>query len=224
MRAVGRTTDLVPSAEDLAAKKEFIEAFFDELQQRVDLTGKLARDFGNEARLLCCCHIEGLGNWLNPNLAGGPARVFVKVVADHGGDPRLLLVLPKRLADSLPWKSASPAVAAEIQGALAALPRDQAYTESEFLAALPPTTTADALSFVSREVWRGTVASIAYEHIRSSGVHWLGSSSGVSFSGTTHHGTPLETVDYEMLRGALDRILGHAREVSISSGKWFGHT
>jgi hypothetical protein len=214
----------VPSAEDLAAKQRFIEAFFDDLQQRVNLTEELfERDLGNEARLLCCCHIEGLGNWLNPDLPAG-ARTFVKVVADHGGDPELVLILPKRLTDSLPWKSASPAVKAELRATLVMMPQDEAYTESDFIAALPSSTTAEARSFLQREMWRGTVASIAYEHIRSLGAHWLGSSSGVSFSSTTHQGVPVPTVDYPMLKNALDRILSHARAVSLTSQKWFGHT
>ena len=159
------------SAEDLVAKQRFTEAFFDELQQRVMLTEELfERDFGNEARLLCCSHIEGLGNWLNPDLATG-ARTFVKVVADYGGDPGFHLVLPKRLSESLPWKSTSPAVVAELQQTLANVPHDKAYTEPEFIAALPSSTSPEALSFLRGEIWRGTVASIAYQHIRSLGAH-----------------------------------------------------
>lgn len=214
----------MPSAEDLAAKQRFMEAFFDDLQRRVALTEELLeREFGDEARLLCCCYIEGLGNWLNPSGPQGVAA-FVKAMTEHGGDPRLALILPERLGASLPPKNAAPAVLAEVRRALAGFPPDQAFAPSEFVGALPAPLTAEAVGFLDAERWRGTVASIAYEHIRSLGAHWLGSASGLSFSSTTHQGVPLPTVDYRMLRNALDRILHHARALSLASGKWFGHT
>src|SRR4051812_46272776 len=96
------------SVEDLVAKKEFIQAFFDDLEKRIQFTDTLfAEEHRDEARLLCCVYIEALGNGLEGNTLGG-AATFTKVLELYGGEPLLSLIHPKALRESLPYKNASP--------------------------------------------------------------------------------------------------------------------
>src|SRR3990172_8931391 len=112
----------MPSPEDLAAKKGFIEAFFEDLRQKAALTDRLfAEHHEDEARLLVCCYIEALGNGLDASTGNG-ARNFVTVLVEHGGDPVLALIHPKLLHTSLPYKSTTPANKVALEGAFAKLP------------------------------------------------------------------------------------------------------
>jgi hypothetical protein len=208
--------------QDSADKKFFIEAFFEDLKNRAAFTQEL-EDSGhdNEARLLCCCYIEGLGNWLyQPNTS--TAQNFVTALRDHGGEPTLALILPPRLDRALPYKSASQAIASAVHLTLQSLPLHEALTEAELMAKVGLLIGTDGQKFLSDNLWRGTVANIVYERIRGGGVHWLGSPDTVSFSITKHNGASLPEVDYYMLKAALDRVLVYARTISLETGKWFG--
>ncbi len=212
----------MPSPEDLAAKKDSIQAFFEDLRKKAGLTDRLFNEgHEDEARLLVCCYIEALGNGLSGSTGNG-ARSFVTVLAEHGGDPELALVHPKLLQSSMPWKNTSAANRDVLEAVLATLAPTQALTDDELFAALGSGVPADALGFLRRELWRARLAMVAYSNIRSLGAHWFGSPGGVSFSQTTHGGKPLAEIGFSTLRAALDRIIAHAEALSLRTNKWFG--
>ena len=96
------------SQEDVAAKRRFIEDFFENLEKSAELTDRLFSErHEDEARLLCCCYIEALGNGLDPSNGSG-ARSFARVLMDHGGELVLSLIHLRALQDSLPYKSTAP--------------------------------------------------------------------------------------------------------------------
>ncbi len=210
------------SSADLAAKKGFIQAFFDDLREKVAFTDDLfAQGHQDEARLLVCCYIESLGNGLVDSTAT-PARNFVQAVVDHGDDPALALIHPKLLQTSLPLKSVSPADRAALQAAFAGLAPDKALKEKELFAVIGTALSTDAVAFLRRELWRARFAMIAYSNIRSIGAHFFGSPSSVSFSQMTHGGKPVSEIQFSTLRSVLARVIDHAETLSLTTNKWFG--
>lgn len=210
----------MPTPDDLAAKKDFIEAFFEELEKKAALTDRLfAEGHKDEARLLCCCYIEALGTGLDPSDGSG-ARNFASILVDHGAEPVLGLIHPKALRNSLPYKSTAPVNKALLETAFQSLPRDQALTSRQLLHHVQhlPSETVD---FLKQELWRATIANVAYSQIRSLGAHWFGSPGSVSFSATTFQGKQIPEVDFTMLRRALDRVITFTKDLSLSSNKWF---
>jgi len=212
----------LPTAEDLVAKKGFIEAFFEDLDAKIAFTDELhATGHEDEARLLCCTYIEALGNGLSSVQLGGAAS-FSNVLEAHGGEPTLALIHPKALKESLPYGSVSPADRVVLQSSIAALPPNEVLTKAELLKVLGPNLSVAALAFIDREYWRATIATIVYGNIRSLGVHWFGSPSTLTFSSTTHHGTQVPDIDFAFLRRALGRTFAHAKHLSLTTNKWFG--
>ena len=91
-------------AEDRAAKPGRIVAFFEDLEAKVAFAAHLERSgHRDEALLLTCCYVEGLGNSLALSQRG--AESFVEALRLHGGDCRFDLILPTYLSASLPYKS-----------------------------------------------------------------------------------------------------------------------
>ena len=210
------------TAADKQAKLEFIGAFFDELDEKAALTEALFKEgHQDEARLLCCCYIEALGNGLYPQQNSG-AQAFSLALCGHSGDPDFSLVCPKWLLRSLPFGSASPAASVAAKEALTALTQNEALDETELLAKIG-SIASDATEFLKREMWRGSVASAVYQDIRSLGVHWFGSPSSLSFETVKRDGKPLAEVGFWKLKNGLDKVIEDARRLSLASGKWFGH-
>ena len=71
--------------------------------------------------------------------------------------------------------------------------------------------------------WKGTIARVTYDRLRSAGVHGTGPPSAVFFSGMSWRGRSVPELSLERLYQPLKRILKHARELSVKSEKWFGH-
>ncbi len=215
---------IMASPEDLVAKQQLIESFFNDLQKRADFTTRLMED-GNasEAMLLCCCYIEALGNWLDGSGSIG-MRNFAVALKNHSGEPIHALILQTLLTNALPLKSAAPSDRSQLNDVMAKLPQYEAFTEAELMEVLSKSLSPTALVFVRNECWRATVAAATYSRVRSLGAHWLGTSRSLTFSKATYKGSPLPEIGFTELRQALDRIIAHARQLSLSTNKWFGQS
>jgi hypothetical protein len=90
-------------------KREFTTADFEELAKKIAFLGDLTEQYHeDEARLLCLVYIDGLANWLN-HPTKTSARNFSTALMKYGGNEELFsLVLPKLIAEELPWRSAHP--------------------------------------------------------------------------------------------------------------------
>lgn len=208
---------------DLEEKRGFITAFFDHLDRRIDLAVKLHREgHDDDAMLLCCCHIDGLANHLYWDLDGSNQN-FVRAVREHGGHHFLGMVHLKQLRQAFAKKAGKRFD----QGAALfdALPRDldrSLRSESEILALVEAEDRF--LQWLEGELWRGTLAAVAYAGLRVPSVHALGASGAISFSETTIDGvTPVPAIDFDLLHDILMRVAAHARVSSEDTNRWFGH-
>ncbi len=218
-----KAPDLMTTPDDLEAKRRFIEAFFDDLEQKCAFLLELDRmGRQDEARALCCLYIDGLGNWLHPN-SSKSARNFVETLLDYSDETTLMLVIPKHLSEHLPKNSAPKGSIASITAILAQLPTNEAFSLQKFkakLAALQP----DHRQWLESELWRGTIAAVVYERIRNPIVHQLGSAGGLLLMSITHEGASVDVVNLAMLHRALMRIIAFARQISENTSNWFGHS
>src|SRR5207248_586954 len=102
------------------------------------------------------------------------------------------------------------------------LPEFEALTEAEIISALSDRVPEAIVKWIEPHIWRGSVASVVYEHIQSFNVHSLGSSGGLGFSKTTGHGKPITEIDFKMLHRALRLITDEAKHASLETNLWFG--
>jgi hypothetical protein len=211
-----------PTAEDLEAKRLFIDAYFEDLGKKIQFLVTLREDdHEDEAYLLCLVYLEGLSNWLNLPSKDSP-RHFSKALTSHSGNEELFsLVRPGWLTKALPWGSAPKGLDAALAIANSTLPDDEWMLPTELLDGVRPHLTADQLTWLEPEVWRGSIANAVYATLRSTGVHYGGVSHGLSFS-STFHGKAVPRIDFQNLYPALVSLAAHARKVSEETGDWFG--
>ncbi len=211
--------------ENQKAKIEFIDAFFDDYDNKANYLRELYKtDRRDEARILCACYIDGLASALcwpdersNYN--------YVAILRAHGGNEIFAYIHPKMLDDALnklseqrKWKKIFPTISDKLKVADRRL-----YEEHEILELLAPHLNAAELELVRKEFWRGTFAAIIYSRFRVSAVHGFGPPDGTTFDLTTFKGKSVPAIDFFMVHGCLKRIIGVTRDISKNSGKWFGH-
>jgi hypothetical protein len=205
---------------DQDAKAFFIRAYFDDLARRSAFLAELA-ETGHEkdALLLCCCYIEGIANHLYwPDSQA--KQNFVRVLIEHGRCEVLRWIHPDRLRRSL--DDAPSDMRKKLARSLKHT-ESRLYSQDEIGIMLSESLTGEEMAEVRGHLWRGTVAAVAYEHIRSQFVHWLGGPNGVTFGDTTFKGAPVPRLDFPLFLRALTHILQAAKDVSLSANKWYGH-
>lgn len=207
---------------NLEAKRQSIRAYFEEIENRVRFLDELyATDHRQEALLLCCCYIDGLASGLYGPRGGSQER-FVRVIREHGGNELLNQVHPVKLRIWL--KSTAPTRLQDLREPLAdLLSGRELVPEDEFCTHLATRITASQLAQLRPQLWRGTLASLAYEQLRSTLVHQLSAPDAIDFSLTTFRGERAPSVDFKQLRPVLGRVLETIKARSIEMGKWFGH-
>lgn len=208
--------------ENKIAKLNFISAFFNDLDIKINFLVELA-DLGHqdEAFLLSCCYIDwlGLGFWPNE----GSYFSFVQVLKQYGGEEVFSYIHPKMLEEALA-KLRGKWAGSVLKKILPILKhsRGKIYHEDDIIALLSPELKTDERAKLKAHLWRGTIASIVYSRIRSPAVHEFGALD-VSFDNTTFQDCPVPTINFQMLHNCLKRIANAAREKSLSTEKWFGH-
>ncbi len=206
-------------AADLA-KRHFIEAFFDDFEERrrfVDTLLQQGHDI--EATILCCAYIEGIANNLFPESTDS-ARNFSRVLAEHGADPFLTAIHPRFLLDALPRKRAADR---QCVAALKPLLADSVplCQPQDILSSLSESVSTEAREVIQANLWRGSIANLAYVHIRSAMFKRGMGSPSISFSGQSFEGGPAPNLTTQRLCGALRSVLRSARDISFETNKWY---
>jgi hypothetical protein len=213
------------SEENKIIKMEFINAFFDGLDNKADYLIELYQAGRRyEARILCACYLDGLASALcwpdersNYN--------YVKILKEHGGNEVFGCIHPKMLDEALvklskrgkKWKTIHESIAGTLMAAEGHL-----YKEKEIIEMVAPLLKSTQVELIKNELWRGSFAAIVYDQFRVAAVHSFGPP-GTTFSNTTFKGKPVPQIDFSMVRDCLRRITDVARARSEKSCKWFGH-
>lgn len=210
--------------ENRKAKLQSIEAYFEDLERRSDFLDKLdTKGHRSEGLLLCCCYIEALGgNLYWPD--GRSARNFVRLLKEHGGEEVLWHIHPKQLRIGLTDARSKlvQGIGQKLDKVLAGA-EGRLCTEEQILTLVEPFLTADELDTLKQNLWRGTLAALVYGRVRGPLVHQLSTRHGVSLDQTIFKGELVPDLDARILYPVLRRVIRGTKELSLASGKWYGH-
>jgi len=203
------------------AKGAFIGAYFDDLDRKIGALTALAKSgYRDEALILCLVYLDGFAqllSWPNPKVGAN----FVSALAQFSGDSQLALVHPKQLAEALDrLKGAWAPIAAAVRAAFPAPPYvlDTEVGTLTAIKGLTPTQRAQ----LQPEMWRGTMAAVAYFWMRNPAVHALGSST-LSFDQTTYNDQQVRPLDLPRLQNAAHGLAAEGRRRSEANDQWFGN-
>jgi len=74
----------------------------------------------------------------------------------------------------------------------------------------------------TENLWRASMASICYRHVRGPEIHGPGSG-GLDFDQTLYNGKKGIRVDFHLVYDALRSIHERIKTESVQSGNWFGN-
>src|SRR6266581_7504796 len=149
-----------------SGKARYIEAYFDDLQGQIAFLGELyGMDRKNEALMLCCCYIEALGSRQSQE-PERKAKNYCNVLAEHGKNEIWQLIHPKQLKNVLSanglFKDTFSALEPIIDKFGARLIDPQELRDQ-----LDPGLNAQQRAWLKDNLFKGSIASISYEGIRS---------------------------------------------------------
>jgi hypothetical protein len=214
----------VMTATHSSDKASYIRAFFDDLDDRVRFLAQLySAGRQDEAVTLCCTYIDGLGNllfWPEERTAAN----FTRLLREHGGNSAFSAFHLKILVRWL--ETATSTRLRELASKLDVAERASPavfYSEADFRALLSSSLSPDAYQRLEKELWRGTLAFLAYDRVRIPFVHSLRGYSAVSFGESKYNGQMVPNIDFRLLFEALQSIAASTRRISLDSGRFFGH-
>ena len=204
---------------------EYMEAYFEDLDRKIAFLGELFHSgHQDEAATLCYVYIDGLGynlHWPSEKSAFN----FVRVLCDHGNQPNLALIHPAGFQRWLSRDTNSAklrTLAINLERHLSSI-KGELFARPDFSVFLSQWFSAQEVTFLNKELWRGTLAYATYEWLRNPFVHRLRGYGGLSFDGTTYQGKPIPAIQFSQLYEALRAIARHAQQLSETSGKFCGH-
>lgn len=204
---------------DATDKAYFIKSYFEDLQRRIEFLiefhGMERRD---EALMLCCCYIEALGS-RSSSEPKSKARNYCNILAENGNNEIWNLIHPMQLKNILSTKP----LFKENLGPIALLidgMGTQLFEPQEVIARLNSVLNEQQLSWLQENIFKGSMAYISYERIRSELVHDITGGS-ISFSSTTYKGNPVPDLNFEALYSSLLTIVAISRSKAVSTNKWW---
>lgn len=210
-------------SDNQKAKHNDITAFFDEAEARVTFLDELA-DTGHkpEAMTLCLVYIDRFAQFLCwPSDSTG--HNFVNALIQFGGEPLMALAHPLQAARAFeamgtPWKVLAERIATAFPGA-----SYEVVPISAFEQALAAHVTLAELAKLKPELWRTTIANVAYQRLRNPTIHGFGASGGINLSGMIWNGQPVPILGFDTLRNCARGLIAEGRRRSEANGQWFGN-
>jgi hypothetical protein len=204
------------------AKREFIKAFHDDAEKRINFLARLHEERHRyEALTLCVSYIDSFAQWLCwPSHQSG--KDFVQTIIEFSNDHLMELIHPLQAIRSFEsmksfWKSIATKIKVVFPGS-----EYELLTEDEFLSKINTTLTTEELQKVKLECWRGSLAAIAYYFLRNPSIHSFGAAE-LSFSGAKYQGKLISGMGFMELHEVLKNIHHELRRRSEDNNQWFGN-
>jgi len=214
---------LKKAGDDGTINQESIAAFFNDAREGAAFLCALhANGRAPEAFTLCLVYIDSFSQWLFwPRDRTG--QNFVEALVDYGGDPDFGLIHPLAVTRAFGamkdhWKD----FGARLHGLFPG-PAYSLYGRSEFFTEIAGAFTSQETKLLEAELWRGTIANIAYTRLRNPSVHNFRRAAKLSFDNTTYQGQPARALTFGRLHQALLGLVGEAESRSIANNQWFGN-
>lgn len=208
--------------EEVAAKQSQMGAYFDAALERVAFLDELvARGRESEALTLCLIYIDRFAQLLHwPRKSVG--KNIVDALCKHDRHPFLSLVHPLEMIRAMnamndPWRSRAATLKTHFPG-----PQYELMDPLKFLKSISSSLTSAELADLRQELWRGTIAAVAYYWMRIPSVHGFGSSPSLHFDNTKYRGVDAPQLNLHVLKSPLRSMIEEARSRSIAACEWFG--
>ena len=199
-------------------KAFMIQAYFDDLEKRIAFLKELYDgDHTDEALMLCCCYIEALGSRQYHD-SDRKAKNYYRILEEYSGNELFTLIHPKQLRNVLMNQKLFKANITRIEPIIDGFGKEL-ILQKVVSDSLSPVITEDQVNWLNDNLFKGTMAAISYERVRSELVHDI-STSNLTFSETTFHGKPVPDINFELLYPALMNIFRRLKEISLKTNKW----
>lgn len=205
--------------QDDKPKAFSIKAYFDDLQNRISFLAELhVMGRKDEALMLCCCYIEALGS-RESDEPKNKAKNYCGILTEQGGNELWRLIHPKQLKNLLSSKKLFNDILNVLEPLVDAYGK-QLIEPHEVLDCFNPHINEEQRNWLQNNIFKGSMASISYERIRSELVHDI-SGGSISFGETVCNGKQVPDIDFELLYASLLKIVSASQEKSISTNKWW---
>ena len=218
-----RESEPKTSRENEVTKRDYIVAFFDDARDRANFLLDLHRkSYRSEALTLCLVYIDSFSQWLFwPRDQSG--RNFVDALVEFGGDSDYALLHPLAVIRTFAtMKGQRKDFSARVQNLFPG-PQYSLLEKSEFLKRISDAFSRKELKLLEAELWRGTIANIAYTRLRNPSVHNFGREWEISFDNTSFNGNSTRNLTFERLHWGLLGLIDEARRRSLVNNQWFGN-
>lgn len=205
--------------DDKDSDKAFmIQTYFDNLEKRIAFLKELYDgNHTDEALMLCCCYIEALGSRQSHD-SDRKAKNYYRILEEHCDNKLFTLIHPKQLRNVLMSQKLFKANITQIKPIIDGFGKELILQEVVF-DSLSPVITKDQVNWLNDNLFKGTMAAISYERVRSDLVHDI-STSNLTFNETIFDGKPVPDMNFELLYPALMNIFHSLKEISLKTNKW----
>lgn len=202
-------------------KSSFIAAYFDAFEHKINRLSAMRDSYPEEAFTLCLVYIDRLasGRFYSGNVYEN-GKNFWRVLTELTSISVFGMLHPRQLIEEA--KAHVPSAVPVLEGLIAGCPTELLTELQVSGALLASNIRVEDRKRVLPFLWKASVANIAYEFIRNPAVHGPGAGS-LSFSQTTYDGKKGFALDFETFYAALREISGHIKEISVTTGEWFGN-
>ncbi len=196
-----------------------IQAYFDDLEKRIAFLKELYEgNHSDEALLLCCCYIEALGSrqYDDPNRK---AKNYYRILEEFSGNNLFTLIHPKQLRNVLKDKPLFKPNITQIDKIIDGFGKEL-ILQKVVSDSLSPVITVNQLNWLNDNLFKGTMAAISYEGVRSELVHDI-SAPNLIFTEATIEGKPVPDMNFDVLYPALMNIFDSLKEISLKTNRWY---
>ena len=195
-----------------------IEKYFEDIEKRIAYLDELVGDnHKDEAFLLCSVYIESLANRYYQNY--GRAKGFCSALIELADNKLFGLLHPKQLLNKLEKNKLFNENIDEIKKILEPF-QYELLPLDEINNSLIEILTEKQQAWFKNYWFKGSMAMITYERIRCEAVHDMWAPK-LSFENTKVNGNPVPDIDYDLLIGALNKIVLYLKETSLNEHNLF---
>ena len=199
-----------------------IQAYFDDLEKRIAFLKQLYEtDHRDEALMLCCCYIEALGSRkYHDSDRKAKAINYYKILVEYGANRLFEYIHPKQLRNILMDNKLFNNNINQIEPIIDGFGKELILQKDVFDSLSPVITQKDQLDWLKDNLYKGTMAQISYQKVRSELVHDI-STANLTFNETKIDGEPVPDMNFDILYPALMSIFNRLKEISLKTNKWY---
>ncbi len=200
---------------DETPKQQLIESFFEKFEQRIARLQELRQAFPDEAFTLCLVYIDRLSRLY---FRSGPREnraKFWRTLKQLSGNPLFGMIHPGRLRELT--NEHCPSAAPFVDSIVGRQPK-ALLDEDALVTEIRKSALTEVQKFkLTNDIWRASLANIAYDYLRAADVRGPGSG-GLTFDEPVYEGHTGVKLDFETFYTALREIFERVEKAHTRNG------